>query len=166
MFLSSDGGILRTENESESEESTMADEKKQEIIVTGEVQEESGSAGETQKESGQNTQTVHTETKTDEKKRWNFSGFGVKKWVALAAAVLVVCGVLSLIFRVDLPRAQQIAQQAAGGQAQIISQEIDSDFLFFNEYSFELVTADGVYCEVELDAFGNVTSIEQEGWRR
>ena len=117
----------------------MADEKKQEIIVTGEVQEESGSAGETQKESGQNTQTVHTETKTDEKKRWNFSGFGVKKWVALAAA---------------------------GGQAQIISQEIDSDFLFFNEYSFELVTADGVYCEVELDAFGNVTSIEQEGWRR
>ena len=78
----------------------------------------------------------------------------------------MVCGILSLIFRVDLPRAQQIAQQAAGGQAQIISQEIDSDFLFFNEYSFELVTADGVYCEVELDAFGNVTSIEQEGWRR
>lgn len=143
----------------------MADEKKQEIMVTGEVQNESNAAGETQKENVQNTQTVQTQTKTEEKKRLSFSGLGWKKWVVLAAAVLVVCGVLSLVFRVDLPRAQQIAIQTAGGQAQIISQEVDSEFLFFNEYSFELATANGGYCEVELDAFGNVTSIEQKGWR-
>ena len=82
----------------------------------------------------------------------------------LAVVVVAVCFIFSLVFRVNLPRAQQIAQQAAGGQAQIIAQEIDSEFLFFNEYSFELAAADGSYWEVELDAFGNVTSIEQEGW--
>ena len=74
-----------------------------------------------------------------EKKRWKFSGFGWKKWVLLAVVVVAVCfiDIISVVVK---------------------------NFLFFNEYSFELAAADGSYWEVELDAFGNVTSIEQEGW--
>lgn len=140
----------------------MEEQKKEEIIVNGQVQNNEGANSGTQTQS---THTERTETKIIEKKSWSFAGLGLKKWIIIAIVVIVVCFLLSMVFRVNLPRAQQIAQQAAGGQAQIIAQEIDTEFLFFNEYSFELVTADGAYCEVELDAFGNVTSMEYEGWR-
>lgn len=129
----------------------MEEQKKQEIIVTGQVQQE---------------HNVQPSAQPAEKKRWKLSGLGWKKWVIIAAIVLAGCFALSLVFRVNLPRAQQIAQQVVGGQAQIVAQEIDSEFLFFYEYSFELSAADGSDWEVELDAFGNVTSIEQEGWHR
>ena len=83
-----------------------------------------------------------------------------------AAGVLVVVWIAALVLRVDLAKARETALDAAGG-GEVMSQEIDREG-FWNEYSFDILNG-GVWYEVEVNAFGQVTGLESSrseygGW--
>ena len=79
--------------------------------------------------------------------------------IAGAAVVVVLVAVLvgSLALRVDVTEARETALAAAGG-GEVVGQEIDQEGLW-NEYSFDITNGDMWY-EVEVNAFGLVTSLE------
>lgn len=76
---------------------------------------------------------------------------------AAAAAAIVLIFAASLLLRVDAGRAREIALSAVGGGT-VIAQEIDREGLW-NEYSYHIQNGDARH-EVEVDAFGTVTSLE------
>lgn len=91
-------------------------------------------------------------------KQW----MGGKKKVLLAAGGAVLgLGALaflaSLMLRVDLDGAREIALTAAGG-GEIVEQSVDREG-FWNEYSFQ-ITNNGAWYEIELDGFGRITELE------
>ena len=71
--------------------------------------------------------------------------------------VLVAALIGSLALRADVAEARETALLAAGG-GEVIGQEIDQEGLW-NEYSFDIVN-DTMWYEVEVNAFGRVTSLE------
>lgn len=77
---------------------------------------------------------------------------GIVVVVALAAGLIG-----SLVLRVDVAEAREIALAAAGG-GEVVGQEIDQEGLW-NEYSFDVTNGDTWY-EVEVNAFGRVTGLE------
>lgn len=79
--------------------------------------------------------------------------------IAGISVVVVLLAVLigSLVLRVDVVKAREVALAAAGG-GEVVSQEIDQEGLW-NEYSFDIVNGDTWY-EVEVNAFGSVTGLE------
>ncbi|MBM6681965.1 hypothetical protein [Pseudoflavonifractor capillosus] len=90
---------------------------------------------------------------------------GKKKKILLAAgaAVLGIAGIVflaSLLLRVDMDHAREIALSAADG-GEIVGQSVDREG-FWNEYSFQ-ISNNGTWYEVELDSFGQVTELES-GW--
>ena len=92
---------------------------------------------------------------------------GKKKKILLAAgaAALGILGIAflaSLLLRVDMDQAREIALSAAGG-GDIVGQSVDREG-FWNEYSFQ-ISNNGAWYEVELDSFGQVTELES-GWDR
>ena len=76
---------------------------------------------------------------------------------AAVVVVLVVGLVGSLVLRVGVVEARETALAAAGG-GEIVGQEIDREGLW-SEYSFDIMNGDTWY-EVEVNAFGSVTSLE------
>lgn len=83
---------------------------------------------------------------------------------AAVVVVLVIGLVASLVLRVDVVKAREIALATVGG-GEIVGQEIDQEGLW-SEYSFDILNGETRY-EVELNAFGSVTSLEsnQGGYR-
>lgn len=79
--------------------------------------------------------------------------------IAGISVVVVLLAVLigSLVLRVDVVKAREVALAAAGG-GEVVSQKIDQEGLW-NEYSFDIVNGDTWY-EVEVSAFGSVTGLE------
>lgn len=75
----------------------------------------------------------------------------------VVVVVLVAVLIGSLVLRVDVAKAREMALAAAGG-GEIVGQEIDQEGLW-NEYSFDIVNGDTWY-EVEVNAFGQVTGLE------
>lgn len=73
--------------------------------------------------------------------------------VVVLAAVLVG----SLVLRVDVTKAREAALAAAGG-GEVVGQEIDQEGPW-SEYSFDILNG-GTWYEVEVNAFGTVTSLE------
>ena len=86
---------------------------------------------------------------------------GKKKILAIAAICVVgIAGIAfaaSLLLRVDVIRAREIALVASGG-GEVVGQEIDREGLW-NEYSFHIRNGDTRY-EVEIDPFGAVAGLE------
>ena len=86
---------------------------------------------------------------------------GKKKILAIAAICVVgIAGIAfaaSLLLRVDVIRAREIALAASGG-GEVVGQEIDREGLW-NEYSFHIRNGDTRY-EVEIDPFGAVSGLE------
>lgn len=95
---------------------------------------------------------------------------GKKRIVLLVGAVvlgLALVGFLaSLLLRVSVERAREIALSAAGG-GQVMAQSVDREG-FWSEYSFE-ISNNGVWYEVEVNSFGHVTELESsqfDGWEK
>ena len=86
---------------------------------------------------------------------------GKKKKILLAAgaAALGILGIAflaSLLLRVDMDQAREIALSTAGG-GDIVGQSVDREG-FWNEYSFQ-ISNNGTWYEVELDSFDQVTEL-------
>ena len=86
-----------------------------------------------------------------------------KKFSAKKKIGLAVLGIISLLamslMSVDYMEARQKVLAYTGPNSQIISEESDNEFLFLNEYSFE-VSSDRGYYEIEVNPFGKITSVE------
>ena len=91
-------------------------------------------------------------------------GKGKQRVLLIAGAVVlgiaVIAFLASLLLRVDMDRAREIALSAAGG-GEIVGQSVDREG-FWNEYSFQ-ISNNGAWYEVELDSFGQVTELESGG---
>lgn len=74
-----------------------------------------------------------------------------------AAAVLAAVLIGSLVLSVDVTKAREAALAAAGG-GEVVGQEIDQEGLW-KEYSFDILNG-GTWYEVDVNAFGTVTSLE------
>lgn len=79
--------------------------------------------------------------------------------LAGSAVLVVLVAVLigSLVLRVDVVKARETALAAAGG-GEVMGQEMEQEG-FWREYSFDILNGDMWY-EVEVNAFGQVTSLE------
>ena len=88
-------------------------------------------------------------------------GKGKKRALLIAGAVVLGIAVIvflaSLLLRVDVDHARELALSAAGG-GEIVGQSVDREG-FWNEYSFQ-ISNNGAWYEVELDSFGRVTELE------
>ena len=97
------------------------------------------------------------------------------KWIVIGCVVALLC--IAAFFIVQLiPKPEPLpgdyhldpANFAFGKTMTVSGEEISKGNVAANMTDGDLETrwaaADGSYWEVELDAFGNVTSIEQEGW--
>ena len=83
---------------------------------------------------------------------------------AVVLGIAVIAFLASLLLRVDMDHAREIALSAAGG-GEIVGQSVDREG-FWNEYSFQ-ISNNGAWYEVELDSFGQVTELESDwdrGW--
>lgn len=89
--------------------------------------------------------------------------FSAKKKIGLAVVAAAVLGIISLLamslMSVDYMEARQKVLAYTGPNSQIISEESDNEFLFLNEYSFE-VSSDRGYYEIKVNPFGKITSVE------
>ena len=91
---------------------------------------------------------------------WKNLSKQVRALIIAGAAVVVVLAVVligSLALRADVTEAREAALSAAGC-GEVVGQEIDQEGLF-TEYSFDIVD-DTMWYEVEVNAFGRVTSLE------
>lgn len=79
---------------------------------------------------------------------------------AVVLGIAVIAFLASLLLRVDMDHAREIALSATGG-GEIVGQSVDREG-FWNEYSFQ-ISNNGTWYEVELDSFGQVTELES-GW--
>lgn len=97
----------------------------------------------------------------------SFKNFSAKKKIGAAAAAVIAAGLISLLImffmKTDYMEAKQKALLCAGANPQIISEESDNEFLFLNEYSFEIYSDNGYY-EIEINAFGTITSVEHSSF--
>ncbi len=73
------------------------------------------------------------------------------------AVIAVIAFAAALAMRTDVTKAQNAALAAAGG-GEIISQEVENEWLW-SEYSFDIMNGDTWY-EVEVNTFGKVTGLE------
>lgn len=103
-------------------------------------------------------ETMGTEEQEKERKR-----FSVKKKAVIALSAVVALALASLaamfFLKVDYMEARQKVLGYTGPNSQIISGESENEFLFLNEYSFEVYSDNGYY-EIDMDPFGNITSAE------
>lgn len=88
------------------------------------------------------------------RKKTPFLIAGLAVVIAAAAAVIAVSAL-----HVDLPEARQKALETVGGNGQIVSETVENEFLFLNEYSFTIQSDNGFY-ELDLSPFGNVKEME------
>ena len=90
--------------------------------------------------------------------------FSFKKKFCVVLAVLIVLGAacLSAMFflKTDYSEAREKAIEYAGPDSQIVSEESEAEFLFFNEYSFGVISGNEYY-EIDINAFGIITSVER-----
>ena len=77
--------------------------------------------------------------------------------ISSIAVIAVIAFAAALAMRTDVTKAQNAALAAAGG-GEIISQEVENEWLW-SEYSFDIMNGDTWY-EVEVNTFGKVTGLE------
>ncbi len=104
-----------------------------------------------------------TEKETSKREKRSYKKY-IKYGAAGIIAILAVALGAAFLLKVDPVAAKTKALEYVGNNAKVVSQEVENEFLFLNEYSFDIVSDNGYY-ELEMDAFGNITSLEESIWQ-
>lgn len=87
----------------------------------------------------------------------------LKLIAAIIAAIiilfLVIGSICIMIFRIDSTEARNKALEQSGG-GEIISEQIETEDLFLNEYSYTIVNGDKWY-DIEINGFGQIKELKQ-----
>ena len=104
-----------------------------------------------------------TEKEISKTEKRNYKKY-IKYGAAGIIAIIAVALGAAFLLKVDPVAAKTKALEYVGNNAKVVSQEVENEFLFLNEYSFDIVSDNGYY-ELEMDAFGNITSLEESIWQ-
>ena len=87
----------------------------------------------------------------------------LKSISAIIAAIIILFLIMSsiciMVFRIDSTEARNKALEQSGG-GEIISEQIESEDLFLNEYSYIIINGDNWY-DIEINGFGQIKEIKQ-----
>ncbi len=87
----------------------------------------------------------------------------LKSISAIIAAIIILFLIMSsiciMVFRIDSTEARNKALEQSGG-GEIISEQIESEDLFLNEYSYIIINGDNWY-DIEINGFGQIKEFKQ-----
>ena len=87
----------------------------------------------------------------------------LKLILAIIAAIIIIFLLIGsigiMIFRIDSTEARNKALEQSGG-GEVISEQIEREDLFLNEYSYIIINGDKWY-DIEINGFGQIKELKQ-----